>query len=76
MKVTARRRSGYTHDVEVDGTQDKNSSIVDATVTLRIPESLDAEQQAKLLVIAGKRPVHKALAGEAPVTIADKIESG
>ena len=133
MKATARRRDGYTHDVEIEGghtiivdepiaaggkdegasptrvvaaalaactaitcemyaerkgwelgkvevdvevTQDSKSSFVDAAVTLRIPESLDSEQQAKLLEIAGKCPVHKALTGKTPVSIADKIECG
>lgn len=133
MKVTARRRSGYTHDVEIDSghtivideataagggdegpsptravaaalaactaitcemyaerkgwelgkvevevnvTQDEKSSFVDATVTMRVPESLDEEQQAALLVIAGKCPIHKALAGETPVMIADELECG
>lgn len=133
MKVTARRRSGYTHDVEIDGghtivideptaagggdegpsptralaaalaactaitcemyaerkgwelgkvevevnvTLDEKSSFVDATVTMRVPASLDEEQQAALLAIAGKCPVHKALVGETPVMIADELECG
>jgi putative redox protein len=133
MKVTARRRDGFTHDVEIEGghtivvdeplerggndegpsptrvlaaalaactaitcemyaarkgwelgkvevdvdaTLDDKAAFVDATVTLRVPEKLDSEQQAKLLKIAGKCPVHRALAGETPVSIADKIEPG
>ncbi len=133
MKAVARRRSGYTHDVEIDGghtividhaaaaggsdegpspnrtvaaalaactaitcemyaerkgwelgevevevevTEDEKSSFVAATVTLRVPRSLDEEQQARLLVIAGKCPVHRALVGETPVTIADELECG
>ena len=133
MRVTARRRNGFTHDVEIEGghtmvidepesagganlgpsptrtlgaalaactaitcemyaarkgwelgkvevdveaTLDDKAAFVDATVTLRIPEKLDSEQQAKLLKIAGKCPVHRALAGETPVSIADTIESG
>lgn len=133
MKVTARRRSGYTHDVEIDSghtlvideataagggdegpsptravaaalaactaitcemyaerkgwelgkvevevnvTQDEKSSFVDATVTMRVPEPLDEQQQATLLVIAGKCPIHKALAGATPVMIADELECG
>jgi putative redox protein len=133
MKVTARRRDGFAHDVEIEGghtlvvdepldgggngegpsptrvvaaalaactaitcemyaarkgwelgkvevdveaTLDDKAAFVDATVTLRIPEKLDSEQRAKLLRIAGKCPVHRALAGETPVSIADKIEPG
>ena len=131
MKVVARRRSGYTHDVEIEGGHSmvfdepaeagggdqgpsptrtvaaalaactaitcemyaarkgwelgavevdveleygKSSSIESLTVTLRIPQPLDEEQQQRLLVIAGKCPVHRALAGTTPVAIADRIE--
>ena len=34
-----------------------------------------AEQRERLLVIAGKSPVHRALAGETHVAISDRIES-
>ena len=37
------------------------STIERATVTLRVPEPLDDEQRERLLVIAGKCPVHRAL---------------
>jgi putative redox protein len=43
-------------------------------VLLRIPEQLDSEQQERLLVIAGKCPVHRMLAGETDVAISDRIE--
>ncbi len=131
MKAVARRRSGFTHDVEIEGGHTlvfdepreagggdqgpspvrtvaaalaactaitcemyadrkgwelgavevdvemetgKNSSIESLTVTLRIPQPLDEEQQQRLLVIAGKCPVHRALAATTPVAIADRIE--
>ena len=38
-----------------------------STLTLRIPEPLTDEQRERLLVIAGKCPVHRALAGESKV---------
>ena len=131
MKIVARRREGFTHDVEIEGghtmvidepeasgggglgpsptrtlaaalaactaitcemyaerkgwqlgavevdvelESGANSSVDGLTVTLRIPEPLDDEQQQRLLVIAGKCPVHRALAGTTPVTIVDRIE--
>jgi putative redox protein len=60
--------------VEVDARFSDNGTIVDATVTLCVPEALDEEQQRKLLVIAGKCPVHRALAGETPIEINDRID--
>lgn len=131
MKATARRRSGFTHEVEIEGghtlvldepaaaggadegpsptralaaalaactaitcemyadrkgwdlgelsvtvdaTIDDRSSLVDCTVTLCVPRQLDSEQQRKLLVIAGKCPVHRALAGSTPIEITDRID--
>jgi putative redox protein len=131
VKVVARRRSGYTHDVEIDGghtlvfdepeaagggdqgptptqaitaalaactaitcemyaarkgwelgavkvdvdaTLGKNHTIEALDVTLHIPQPLDDEQQERLLVIAGKCPVHRALAGQVPIEIVDRIE--
>lgn len=131
MKAVARRRDGYTHDVEIDGrhtividepeaaggndegptptrtvaaalaactaitcemyaarkgwelgaveaevdaTYGDNGAMVEAMVTLRVPEPLDPEQQRRLLVIAGKCPVHRALVGATPIEISDRIE--
>jgi putative redox protein len=43
-------------------------------VTLRIESDLSDEQLDRLLVIAGKCPVHRALASETHVSIEDRIE--
>jgi putative redox protein len=43
-------------------------------VSVRLPERLDAEQRRRLLTIATKCPVHKVLAGEARVTVAEHLE--
>lgn len=131
MKVLARRREGFAHDIEIEGghtlrvdepvaaggadsgpsptkllaaslagcvavtvemyAQRKGWDVgaleveVDASyedyaprsfdVVLRLPDGLDEEQRSRLLVIAGKCPVHKALAGEPPVSISARIES-
>jgi putative redox protein len=131
MRVIARRRRGYTHEVEIEGGHTlvideptelggndegptpsraiaaalaactaitcemyaarkgwelgdvevsveveygPNQSMVRSEVTLCVPEPLDPEQQRRLLVIAGKCPVHRALAGETPIEISDRIE--
>ena len=43
-------------------------------LTLRIAEGLEAGQIEKLLVIAGKCPVHKALAGDTAIHISESVE--
>jgi len=62
-------------EVEVEAEYGPNQSMLHAEVTLCVPEPLDEEQRRRLLVIAGKCPVHRALAGETPIEIADRIES-
>ena len=132
MRVVARRREGYAHDVEIEGghslvsdepesaggtdagpspTRLLASSLAACTaitvemyadrkgwdvgelevdvetsyegpvptqfdVAIRFPGDLDADQIEKLLVIAGKCPVHKALAGGTKVNISESAESG
>ena len=63
-------------EVEVDLEYGRSSSIQRATVTLRVPKALDDNQRERLLVIAGKCPVHRALSGATDVIIADTIETG
>lgn len=131
MKVIARRRAGFAHDVEIEGGHtirvdepveaggsdtgpsptrlvaaglagctavtiemyaarkgwDVGALEVDVdvvydgfaplsfAVTLRLPDELDDEQRARLLVVAGKCPVHRLLVGETPVVVSDQIES-
>ena len=43
-------------------------------VTLRLPGGLSEEQLERIRVIAGKCPVHRALASETRVTITDRIQ--
>jgi putative redox protein len=44
-------------------------------VQLSLPAELDPERREKLLVIATHCPVHKVLAGEASVTVSERIEA-
>jgi putative redox protein len=62
-------------EVDVDLEYGRSSTIQRATVTLRVPRALDEEQRERLLVIAAKCPVHRALSGETDVVIADTIET-
>ncbi len=132
MRVVARRRDGFTHDVEIDGghtividepvesggadlgpsptraaaaglaactaitcemyaerkgwdlgavecevdvEQGRGAAFETITLTLRIPTELDADQRERLLQIAAKCPVHRAMSGESEVVINDRIES-
>jgi putative redox protein len=44
-------------------------------VGLKLPAELDEEQRRRLLVIATKCPVHKVLAGEAHVSVSERLEA-
>jgi putative redox protein len=61
-------------EVEVEVLQGQSSAFEEVELTMRIPAPLDDEQRERLLVIAGKCPVHRALAGE--VVIRDRITTG
>jgi putative redox protein len=43
-------------------------------VILKLPGGLTEEQTQRIKVIAGKCPVHRALAGETDVSISDRVE--
>jgi putative redox protein len=62
-------------EVEVDFTESEKEMPAGFEVQIRIPAELDSEQHKRLLVIAGKCPVHKALTAQ-DVTIKDHLESG
>ena len=44
-------------------------------VGLKLPAELDDEQRRRLLIIATKCPVHKVLAGEAHVSVVERLEA-
>jgi putative redox protein len=62
-------------EVEVEMGYDEKGTPNSFEVVLKVPEPLDQEQQDRLLVIAGKCPVHRALAAQTEVAIKDRIES-
>jgi putative redox protein len=51
-------------EVEVDGELAGKSGPSKFDVLLRLPKALDAEQRRRLVIVAGKCPVHRALAHE------------
>jgi putative redox protein len=75
MELYAERKGWELGEVvvDVDVTYEK-ASPTSFEIAVRLSGELDAEQQARLLVIAGKCPVHKAIAHETPVTVSDRIE--
>jgi len=62
-------------EVEVEREDDGRGGASSFTVTLRVPKPLTEEQTERILRIASKCPVHRAIAGETPVEISDRIES-
>jgi len=75
MEMYAERK-GWTIgavEVDVDATYEGHvPKIFDLTV--RLPAGLSDEQRQRLLVIAAKCPVHRALSGETTVKISDSVE--
>jgi putative redox protein len=61
-------------EVEVEMSYDDKGTPSSFDLTLKVPEPLEQEQQDRLLVIAGKCPVHRALASETEVVVEDRIE--
>lgn len=61
-------------EVEVDLTYD--GPVPSAySVALALPPELSEEQRRRLLRIAARCPVHKALVGEASVTVSERLEA-
>jgi putative redox protein len=76
IEMYAERKGWDIGPVEVDVDAEYEDFMpLSFTVTLRLPAGLSDEQRARLLVIAGKCPVHKVLAGETEVVISDQVES-
>ena len=75
VEMYADRKGWELGDVEVEVEMEYEKAAPKSfEVTLRIPAQLDEEQQQRLLAIAGKCPVHRALSSETAVAINDRIE--
>ncbi|HEX2709195.1 MAG TPA: OsmC family protein [Solirubrobacterales bacterium] len=57
--------------VEMDYEGEVPSSFA---VSLTLPEELSDEQRRRLVVIAGKCPVHKVIARQTEVTVSERVE--
>jgi putative redox protein len=60
-------------EVQVEFTETTSDTPAKFEVKIRVPTDLDDEQRKRILVIAGKCPVHKALAAD-DVEINDSLE--
>jgi putative redox protein len=76
MEMYAERKGWALGAVEVDvDVEYEDHAPRSFAVTVRLPAELSDEQRQRLLVIARKCPVHKALAGETRVTVSDTVEA-
>jgi len=76
IEMYAARKGWDVGQVEVDvDVEYRDASPLSFAVTLHLPSELSDEQRERLLVIAGKCPVHKLIAGETEIAIADRVES-
>jgi putative redox protein len=76
VEMYAARKGWELGQVEVDVDFAYEKAVpVRFEVALRIGADLSEEQRERLLVIASKCPVHKVLASESQVTIAERVES-
>jgi putative redox protein len=74
LEMYADRKEWDVGEVEVEVEMDFTGAVpTDFTVTLHLPKALSAEQQERIRVIAGKCPVHRALA-DGGVSIRERIE--
>ena len=70
VEMYAERKGWDVGDLEVDVETSYEGPVpTHFDVTLHLPGGLEPDQTEKLLVIAGKCPVHKALASETTVDI-------
>jgi putative redox protein len=76
VEMYAERKGWDVGAVEVDvNVEYEGYAPSSFAVTLHLPTELSEEQRERLLVIAGKCPVHKLLRSETPVAISDRVEA-
>jgi putative redox protein len=76
VEMYAERKSWDVGQVEVDVEMGYEGPVPTSfEVGLKLPGELDEEQRRRLLVIATKCPVHKVLAGEAQVSVVERLEA-
>jgi putative redox protein len=76
MEMYARRKEWDVGKVEVTVDMEYEGPVPRTfNVAVELPGRLNEEQRRRLLAIACRCPVHKILAGEATVTVAERLES-
>ena len=75
MEMYAERKGWEIGAVEVEvEVEYEGFAPTSFTASINLPGELGDEQRERLLVIAGKCPVHRVIARGAPITISDRIE--
>ncbi len=76
MEMYADRKGWDLGAVEVDVEVGYEGPVPSSfEVGVKLPAELDDEQRRRLLVVATRCPVHKVLAGEAHVTVIERLEA-
>lgn len=76
VEMYAQRKGWDVGAVEVDVEMTYEGPVPSSfEVGVKLPGELDDEQRRRLLVIATKCPVHKVLAGEAHVSVVERLEA-
>jgi putative redox protein len=76
IEMYADRKGWEIGPIEVDVEMGYDGPVPSSfDVQVFLPAELDEEQRRRLLVIATKCPVHKVLAGEASVTVTERVEA-
>jgi putative redox protein len=74
VEMYAERKGWELGDLAVDVEMEYDGEVPsEFAVTLRLPGGLSEEQLERLRTIAGKCPVHRALAAETKVSITDRV---
>lgn len=75
MEMYARRKQWDIGKVEVTVEMEYEGHVPrNFDVSVDLPAELDEERRRRLLAVAAKCPVHKVLAGEATVTVTERLE--
>jgi putative redox protein len=75
MEMYAERKGWEIGAVEVDvDVEYEGFAPSSFSVSLRLPEDLSEEQRRRLVAVARKCPVHKAISHETAVTVSEQVE--
>jgi putative redox protein len=76
IEMYAGRKGWDVGQIEVDVEVGYDGPVPNSyEVGVKLPGELDEEQRRRLLVVATKCPVHKVLAGEAHVSVTERLEA-